>query len=380
MHRGPAGYIVHLYSEADACRRETRYQSPEWRMQATPDWQTFVRDYAGWYSTAFGIQPFARRPNAQPWLKDISLVVILHGMTHDGKVCHTFDQMAARLEQLADHFPPQKTLIKMVGFEGPIDRRWPDTLPAPELGGEAGFGRLVNTAQQLGYRLIPHLNVWGASFSNPRTAALLPYQIHDQEDHPSTWSFDYDQDEIGEEIFAYISPDTKEWREVVRENIQGLVARGVSAIYLDQTGTFINDARHNHFRGLTTLYSELAESFPSIQLAGEGPTHEVTAGLCALVCGISTFSSARLAEMYRLLFGPYIRQYGYNQPPEPYRGVWGAPDIINGWKPENFLRYEEYAERVHGIPSLNITDHRIDLTNDLVQSVLDRARRYRMVD
>ena len=86
-----------------------------------------------------------------------------------------------------------------------------------------------------------------------------------------------------------------------------------------------------------------------------------------------------MAELYRILFLPYIRHYGYNLPPEPYRGVWGAPNVTEAWNEEKFRRYEERSAWVQGIPTLNLTDRRIPLLNDLVQTVLHRAKQYQML-
>jgi hypothetical protein len=377
LYRQAGRTSVHLYDEANASQRETRYCSATWSIRTGADWRDFTAGYTAWISRAFGIQPFEERPEVQPWLKEIGLVAILHGLTHDGKICHTFEDMAARLPELARRFPARRTLIKLVGFEGRIDRHWPDTSPSPILGGQAGFGALVKEGHRLGFRFMPHLNVWGASFENPRTQAFLADQIIDPEGRPSTWSYDQDQDEIAEEIMAYISPASPAWQKRMVENIAGLVKRGMDAIYLDQTGTCINDLRHDPFQGLCDLYRELRAAFPTLQMAGEAPNHEITTSLVGLVCGISTVPSPRLAELYRLLFGPYIRQYGYNLPPEPYRGVWGPPaHIEKSWSRERFLQYEERSQRVGGIPTLNLTDRRISLDGELVELVLERARNF----
>jgi len=378
VYRKGASQEIQLYSEADACRRSTEYYSPEWRLETVNDWRQAVQEYAHWMAEAFQVLPFAQRSNVQPWLKEISLVVILHGLAHDGKMGHDFATMAARLEELAHLVPPGRTLVKLTGFEGRIDRNWPDSDPAPALGGEPGFQHLVSTAHRLGYRLIPHLNVWGSSFENPITLGLVKYQMHDSEGRPSTWSYDYDQDEVAEEIFAYISPDVPEWRTVQRSKIHKLVQRGMDAIYLDQTGTFINDLHHDHFRGLKALYSELGAAFPGTQFAGEAPTTEITVSLCALICGISTLPSPTQQELFRLLFGRYIRQYGYNLPPEPYRGVWGSTPTLDWWSEERYRRYVERSAVVHGIPSLNLTDRRIRLDSELVRVVIEQAQNYQM--
>ena len=164
---------------------------------------------------------------------------------------------------------------------------------------------------------MPHLNVWGASFANPATEALLPYRILDLEGRPVTWSFDHDGDEIDEEIFAYISPDAPEWRQVLQTKIAEIVARGVDTIFLDQTGTYVNDLRYDHFRGLQALYAELRAAMPAVQFVGEGPTTELSASLCPLLAGVSSSDDPDQVELYRRLFGRFILQHSHSASPPP---------------------------------------------------------------
>jgi hypothetical protein len=369
---------VYLYSEQDACRRGQEYTAPTWWLCSAADWRPAVEAYSRWMGQAFQMQAFAERPGVQPWLKDIRLMVILHGGAHDGKIGYDYRAMAGCLAELAQRFPAKQTLVKLAGFEGRIDRSWPDVEPAPVLGGAEAFDALISGAHRLGYHLIPHLNVWGASYENPKTQALLAHQIIDPEGRPSTWSYDHDQDEMAEEIFAYISPDTPEWRAVIKEQVRCLTERGMDAIYLDQTGTFINDLRHDHYRGLKTMYAELGDAFKQTQFAGEAPVSEVTASLVSLVCGIPILKTEQLAEIYRMLFGSYTRNYGYNLPPEPYRGVWGPLPMVEWWSKERYLRYVERSGWVGGIPSLSLTDRRIDLDGELVKVVLEQAKQYKI--
>jgi hypothetical protein len=370
---------IHLYSEENAFERKNTYAAPEWTLERVEDWKRAVEDYSRWMSAAFGMAPFEHSPQLQPWMKEIGLTVIFHGVAHDGKIGYDFKAMAASLGELARLYPANKTLVKITGFEGNIDRRWPTSVPAQELGGEQDFQDLVMTAHRLGYHLLPHLNVWGASFENPETQDLIIYQIYDQEGRPATWSYDYDQDEIAEEIFAYISPDVPQWRAVLKRKVEEMIERGMDAIYLDQTGTFINDLHHNHFRGLKSLYDELNRTFPTTQFTCEAPITEISASLCTVLCGIPIFQEQSLVDLYNLLFGRYIRSYGYNLPPEPYRGVWGSTNTLNWWSEERYKQYYERSALIKGIPSLNLVDQRIKLDSDPVRFVLDYARRYEIV-
>lgn len=372
---------LHLYDEALGSQRDTAFSTTTWYLETVDDWRDAVDAYAAWMASAYGMRPLAARPDAQPWLKDLGLVVFLHGIGSASQVGHTFAEMADKLVALASRFPPERTVVKVLGFEGRIDHFWPDNAPAESLGGAAGFAHLTGTCRRLGMHLMPHLNVWGASFANPATEALLPYRILDLEGRPVTWSFDHDGDEIDEEIFAYISPDAPEWRQVLQTKIAEIVARGVDTIFLDQTGTYVNDLRYDHFRGLQALYAELRAAMPAVQFVGEGPTTELSASLCPLLAGVSSSDDPDQVELYRRLFGRFILQHSHSAspPPEPYGGVWSA-DMVRGWTAERHAQHHARAARAGGVPTLNLTDRRIDLDGPQVALVLAQARDYRAVD
>ena len=185
-----------------------------------------------------------------------------------------------------------------------------------------------------------------------------------------------------EEIFAYISPDAPEWRSVLREKIRGLVIKyGMDTIFLDQLGTFINDRRYDHFRGLRTLYAELRADLPKVQFTGESPTTELSLSISPLLSGRTSGGGGKFVpEMYRRLFGPYVREHGHSasMPPEPYPSIWGGAEVrtVDWWSKERFLEEQERAAQIGAIPTLSITDQRIDLSGELVQVVLARARTY----
>jgi hypothetical protein len=373
-HRGEQQEI-RLYDEADACRRTTEFVAPTWYLDSVADWHDAVDDHRAWMAETYGLRPFEERPDVQPWMKEVGLVAYIAGIAHDGKICHDFAQATQRLEDLAALFPPQRTLVELACFEGRFDHSWPDNAPAEVIGGAVEEARFFETAHRLGFHVMPHLNVWGASFDNPATERWLEHRILDPEGRPITWSFDHDQDEIDEEIFAYISPDVPEWRAELRSKIREAVARGYDTIYMDQVGTFVNDLNHDHYRGLRALFDELREDLPAVQLTCEAPTSEISAALCPVQLGRPGSERDDLSiEMGRRLFGPYIRWF-WLDPPARYRGVVSDPPA-DWWSPEGWLASRERAEKVGALPTLNLSDHRIRLDSDLVKVVLDWARRY----
>ncbi len=366
---------LRVYDEADNVRRSRDFTGSLWRLEHVKDWQSAADDYSAWLAQAYSVLPFEERDDVLQWMKRVGLVVMMHGLAHDGKILNTFAQMAERLELLALLYPPERTLVELVAFEGRFDHSWPENAPAPELGGEEGFLEFFKTARRLGFHVMPHLNVWGASFANPEHLKWLEHRILDGEGRPINWSFDFDSDEIDEEIFAYISPDCPEWRDELCSKISEAIQRGFDTIYLDQTGTFVNDLRHDHFRGLRALYEELGAQFPNIQQTCEGPTTELSVAICPVHLGIALNENPEHVELYQRLYGRYIRQY-WNNPSEPFRPANSAAGRDQNWSHENFLRFVDLAEAAHGLPTLNLCDYHIRLDTDLVQAVFAWAHRY----
>jgi hypothetical protein len=380
FYRVGDGIEVHLYSEENACQRGTEYTAPQWHIDRVASYREAVDAYVTWMEGAFGLVPFDERPDVPDWLREIALVTILHGVSSDGKMCHNFAEMEARLHELAAVFPPERTLVKLLGYEGRVDYYLPDNLPGAELGGHEGFARFMSTAHRLGFKVLLHLNVWGMAFDHPLYPQMRAHQIYDNTGWPAQWGVDYDKDETLEATFAYISPDTPEFREVLIECVRRLVdTYAPDALHMDQSAFPINDLRHNHLRGVGVLFQELKEAFPDVLFTGEGAS-EWVAGLYPLSSGMGyVWGGADIVDdIFLRTIGRYMRCYAHSasMPPEPRRGVWTFPHMRLWWSEIKFRDLEALHERLGVIPTLVMTDKRIEMDGKLVQLVLERARRW----
>jgi hypothetical protein len=380
FYRVGEGLEVHLYSEENASERRSEYTAPVWHIDRAGSLHEAVESYSTWMEDAFDLVPFEQRSDTPEWLRKIALVTILHGVSSDGKICHNFAEMEARLHELARMFPPEHTLIKLTGYEGRIDYHVPDNLPGEELGGHAGFSSFMETAHRLGFKVLLHLNIWGMTYDHPLFPQMRQHQIYDSCGRPTQWSVDFDKDETLEMTFAYISPDVPEFRKVLLACVRHLMEiYAPDAIHMDQSAFLINDLRHNHMRGVAALFKELNEAFPGIVFTGEGPT-EWVAGLYPLSSGLGYlwYEADIVDEIFLRTISRYMRCYAHSVsiPPEPYRGVWTLPHIRTWWSEERFRKIQEVHERLHVVPTLVLTDKRIRLDGDLSQMVINQAQRW----
>ena len=371
---------VNLYSEENACDRGNQYTAPTWTIEHVPSWENAVDGYVEWMEEAFALVPFEEREDVPDWLRKTCLVTILHGVSSDGKMCHNFAQMEDRLHQLAAVFPPENTLVKLLGHEGRVDYHLPDNLPGEELGGHEGFASFMETAHKLGFRVLLHMNIWGMAFDHPRFPEMRQHQIRDISGWPSQWGVDYDKDEAQEATFAYISPDVAAFRKMQVDGIGLLIDRyKPDAFHMDQSAFPINDLGHNHWRGVGLLFEDLGRAFPNVLFSGEGAS-EWIAGMYPLSSGQSAMGRGSDAnvEMFKRIIGKYMRCYAHSAsiPPEPWRGVWTFDEFERWWTEERFRRTEDAYARSGAIPTLVLTDKRISLDGELARLVLDRAQRW----
>ncbi len=383
---------VHLMSEENAFELSNEHSSPTWHIDRVESWEDAVDPYIEWMEKAYDLTPFDRRRDVPDWLRRVAFMAILHGVTSDGKLCHNFAEMEARLHELAKIFPPERTLIKILGHEGRVDYHVPDNLPGEELGGAEGFARFMKAAHDLGFKVMAHMNVWGMALDHPLYPQFKQHQIHDLFGRPVSWEVDYDKDENIEPTFAYISPDAPEFRQLMIDCIGRLVNDyAIDAFHLDQSAFPINDLHHDHMRGVGLLFEELQAAFPGVLFTGEG-TSEWVAGMYALSSGQgeilwidldlghdgSKLDELVNAKMYRRLLGNYMLSYGASGsiPPEPRRGVWTFPDQRLWWSESKFRAWQDFFERLDVIPTLVLTDKHVRTDSALAQIVLDRAEQW----
>ena len=366
-----------VYLEANACERKPQCSTPTWYLEPVKDINAGMVRHVEWMKKAYGTKPLAERDDAPDWVRNICMNVTFHCRASHGKVLHTFPQMEERLRQIAERFDPHRTQLHIVGWDGPWDWTWPAHEPDPVLGGRDGFLRMTDTAHELGYHVGLHMNAMGLSYLNPdfdKIKHFLEHQCRDAEGSPLGWQYDWDGDDQDEQIFAYISPDHKPWREYLRSQILAVVHDfGIDIVHLDQATTQINDINHNHWRGLCALFQELrAELPPHVSLSGEG-SGESVAHLYPL-CGYMTGDRPEVA---RNMITQFVRSFDYGAPPEPPHGGLTYRAFGRGkWSKERFYRRLERCERLGLVPTLHLSDYHVGVDSQEACAIYEAARRF----
>jgi hypothetical protein len=237
-------------------------------------WREPVDIHRAWLQEAFDLHPLSANPRMPPWAMDINFVLELWGMRKDSAAPHhTFEQMIDRLKAWKKLHDPKQTLLYLPGFaEHGIDSHAPDYNPSVHLGGPKKFKQLVDTAHQLGYRVMIHTNVLAMTFTHKLFPKFKRHQVVDPFGRTQGWGLDLDGDWLFEPYFAYINPGAREWGDLMEKVLGRLIRKfGVDAVFLDQTLLAFNTSRGPNFlAGMNDHVRRLERAFPNTLFAGEG--------------------------------------------------------------------------------------------------------------
>jgi hypothetical protein len=368
-------FVIGLAFEADA-PVESRFLGAEWFVEPfTGSWREGVAIHRKWMEPAFDLVERERHAHRPEWVEDIDLILEFWGMRADrGRPAHTFDDMITRIESFADRHTPETTLVYLPGFaEDGIDTNAPSYDPARQCGGSVGFGRLIDRAHALGYRVMIHTNVLAMTFNHPRFSEFENKQVTDPFGRRQGWGMDIDGDWLAEPFFAYVNPAYGAWSDLIIETLGRLIDDyALDAVFIDQTLLAFNDSRGPNFMtGMREHIERLQQAFPGTLFAGEGLHEHVLSALpVAQIHGLDSIADVHgmegTADWRRVhpvsveLFSPYTNFLPHLLTRHP-----SSP---------SFARQEEAYSQLGIPPALVFYDRRQSGEGPEIEALLARAR------
>ncbi len=325
----------------------TAAKSVIWRLNTyAGDYRVPARIYQDWMERTFNPWRLSDMPT---WVQDIGLVVIYGPL--DTKP----------LDRLAEMVDPTKTLLYLVGW-----RRHKHDVSLPDYTAREGFGDFVEYVHQLGFRVMPHVNLVGVSTYHPLYPEFQAFQFRNPwNEEPIGWKWD----EIDNpKRHAWINNASSKFRNLFVQQLKKVWEKyKVDAFHLDISHVVVNDANGlieglNSAQGNVLMHLELAEAMPGVVFSGEH-LHEVT------------FFRESFAQRWQLppettphpisafLFSPYTRSYGY----------LGLPSLEND--PLLYQNYLNSYESWGVLPTVQAESIRV-LNGYLTQQILTVARQW----
>ena len=357
---GDEGYRVELVHEVEGWLNLKQVQVPPWRIGRATTLEAAVAPHYAHLERAYHFPRWDSRTDVPDWLRHTSLVVTLHGMHFTGYMFNDYAKMLAILQWIAPQIPAERVLVFISAWDGRYYWDYPTYRAAERMGGEAGFRRLVQEAQRLGFRIMP---MFGANASNRRLPNFREFadaatERIDGDPFNLTW-VDWDNDRHQEGFGVYMNLGVASWRRWLGARIADVIERyGVDAYFLDITGGWMNNTKADMHEGMRRLVTELRQRYPRVLACGE-----------FLYDALVEFIP--LYHVYNPRMVPFARFFSHLSHPAPGRGSSGVHESgFSQWDAATL----SLSQRDGLIPTLMVVDDTFTRYRDAMAAVIAKAR------
>jgi hypothetical protein len=356
---GPTGYRVEAVHEVEGWLDQTRVQVPTWRLGRVASVDAAAALHYAHLERAYRIPTWEARDDVPAWLRDVALVITLHGEHYTGYVFNDYARMREILQWVATQIPAARVLVFLSSWDGRYYWDYPIYRASERMGGEAGFRALVTESQRLGFRMMP---MFGANAANRRQPVFqdivdAPTRRVDGDVMDLNW-VDWDNDRHQEGWLAYMNLGVDSWRQHLTERIADTIDRyGVDAYFLDIIGGWVNNTQADMHEGARRLVADLHEHYPHVLACGEM--------LYDALLGFIPLYQASNSRYHR----KYARFFSHLSHPAPGRGSSGVHESGFGrWDAQSL------GVREGTIPTLTVVDDTFTTHREAMAAVIARAR------
>lgn len=358
LQPGESGYRVEAVFEAEGWNKQNRRHIPAWRAWRSDSLEAAADVHFAHLERAYDIPRWETRADVPAWLRDTALVVTLHGMHYTGFMFNDYGRQLEILQWIATQIPAGRVLAFLSAWDGRYYWDYPNYRASDRMGGEAGFRRLVQDAQQLGFRVMP---MFGANAANRRQASFermadAASRDIDGEVFNLDW-VDWDNDRHQEGWLAYMNLGVESWRRWLTDRIADTIERyGVDAYFLDIVAGWINTSRGDMHAGTRQLVLELRKRYPNVLACGEFQYDALLGFIPLYHVGLGRARA-------------YARNFSHLSHPAPGRGSSGVHESGFGRFNDETLSLSDNT-----IPTLQVVDDTLIKHRDVMAALIARAK------
>lgn len=361
--------VLDLSHKTDKRYRTNEIIMPEWHIGPCSDPNIIIEERCQDLEEHFKLVPFHQRKDTPDWLKDIKLVTILHGEHWTGHVFNTFSDMEKVLKWITNRIQGKHVLAFLPGWDGRYYYNYPEYKPSETMGGEKGFKNLVNTAHQLGVKVVPMLGANNANINIMKKLGLEDAVLRDSWGHEKRVDWvDWDYDLFIENNCYLANIGHPEYLQHMLERSKYIAGEfNVDGIFLDITIWWENDPYYSPYEGLAQWAETMKKEYPELLLFGEN-SYDVLWGVFSL------FHEQGHPGGHGNALYKYAMQTHYLAYPAPGMGSGGIHEFA--WNENGFPWERDIPEL---IPTLSIVSDTIKNYEKSTEYTIKKAKSWKPV-
>jgi hypothetical protein len=360
---GPEGYRVELIAEHEGWARSPAIETYRWRVGPVASYEPAAAAHFAHVEKTYGIPRWEKRADAPEWMRNVNLVLSIHGAHWTGYIFNDYARTLEILRWAATQIEPRNVLVFLPAWDGRYYWNYPLYRPDPRMGGVAGFKRLVSGAQKLGFHVAPMFGTNSAnkSLSEFKNFADAVTEHIDGDAWDLNW-VDWDNDRRDEGWMPFMNVGVASWRKWLGEKISSVIDEfGVDAYFLDIAGAWENNRKADMYTGTVELVADVRARHPGVPPIGEMLYD-------AQMSCIPMSQVTRYAQ-YPAGQDAYVRSYEHLSRPAPGRGSTGVHEAgFGNYKPDIALNQR-------AIPTITIVDDTFSTQREAMSAYIAQAKK-----
>jgi len=345
--------------EHDAWRNDMRVVVPRWQIGHAPTFEAAMAPHMAHVEQAFKLPDWESRTDVPAWMRDISLVMTMHGMHYTGFIFNDYAQQLAILRWVATQMPPERVLVFLASWDGRYYWDYPNYQAPARMGGERGLKELISEARKLGFKMMPMYGTNSANRKQPIWPKIASGSTHkiDGDIYNLNW-VDWNNDRHQDGWLTYMNLGDDAWRNHMEGRIAEMIEKfDVDAYFLDIVGGHVNSTTGDMHEGTRRLIANLRQKYPKVIGVGEMPYD-------ALHEFIPMYHAGG-GERWR----KYSRFFSHLSAPAPGRGSSGVHEA-------GFGRFntETLGLSPTGIPTLQVVEDTFTKQRETMAAVIGAAK------
>lgn len=359
-------HTIECIHEEDARLFDHHISVPTWVFERNVSPDAFRDDQLAFNESEIGLKRWEERTDVPEWVRDLRLVLTLHGMHWSGFIFNDYARMLETIRYVAERIDGKHVLAYLPGWEGRYYWQYGNFRPEPLLGGEDGFARLCDEARELGVHIMPMFggncaNSWMPNFHTFGPSSYMKTATRNVfHGNQPDWNTSRTQDTGWQ---AWLNPGAPAWQNELTRQITSLIDRyGFDAVFLDTVEVWVNDPDFNMLEGYHQLTNRLRAGRPDLLLTGE----DWFDGLLTL---FPIFQQTVKWSQVPDWVGRYGRLMGHICDGEASRGSTGVFE-------SGYAAYERLPDKPYYLPTLAFVDGTLENARDEIEAVIALAREH----
>ncbi len=356
---GEKFYRVEAVYEHDGWRNDRKVTVPRWRLGYAKTFDGAIQSHMSFIEDAFKLPSWDTRTDVPAWMRRIAMVTTLHGMHYTGFIFNDYAKQLEILRWIATQMPAERVIAFLASWDGRYYWDYPNYAVPQRMGGEAGFRKLIQEGQKLGFKMMP---MFGCNAANrrqpiwPKIADAATKKI-DGDVYNLNW-VDWNNDRHQDGWLTYMNLGVDSWRNHLEARISDIIQRfGVDAYFLDIVGGHVNDVNGDMHEGTRKLIMNLRAKHSNVVCVGEMPYD-------ALHAFIPMYHAGGGSRWQK-----YSRFFQHLSSPAPGRGSSGVHEA-------GFGRFntETLSLSPNAIPTLQVVDDTFSKYRDVMTAIIGKAK------